>query len=96
MHYVRSSLCIGADGRIATTLKKMVLLLTWHAITLYRETLTDLTNVMHFKCEVIKRTEPYLGYFMVVAIRPSAQIHGDLNASNEFQVGSDLNARNPT
>jgi len=28
-------------------------------------------------------------------IRPSAQIHGELNERNAFLMGGDLNARNP-
>jgi len=35
-------------------------------------------------------------FFLVVAIRPSAKIHGELNARHAFQMRGDLNARNPT
>ena len=33
---------------------------------------------------------------VAVAIRPSAQIHGDLNARIAFWMEGNLNARNPT
>ena len=42
------------------------------------------TNLMHFKWEVTWSLGNQSNTFKVVAIRPSAQMHGDLNTRDTF------------